>query len=89
MRTSESLFDGAPGRWAGDPYKIKLKADAELFHAKPFPVPHACEKALKMEVERLCQMGVLKRVNRSEHASPSFAIPKKDGTVRFINDFRD
>ena len=42
-----------------------------------------------MEVERLCEIGVLKKVNRSEWAAPSFIIPKKDGTVRFINDFRE
>jgi Reverse transcriptase (RNA-dependent DNA polymerase) len=41
-----------------------------------------------MEVDRLVEIGVLKKVNRSEWAAPSFIIPKKDGTVRFINDFR-
>ena len=42
-----------------------------------------------MEVDRLCQAGVLKNVNRSEWAAPSFIIPKKDGTVRFINNFQE
>ena len=32
---------------------------------------------------------MLKRVNRSEWAFPSFIIPKKDNTVRFINDLRE
>lgn len=89
LRASESLFDGTLGRWVGDPYKIKLRDGAEPFHAKPFPVPHAYERTLQMEVNRLCQIGVLKKVNRSEYASPSFIIPKKDDTVRFINDFRE
>ena len=40
-----------------------------------------------MEVERLCEIGVLTKVDRSEWAAPSFVIPKKDGTARFINDF--
>ena len=31
----------------------------------------------------------LKKVNRSEWVFPSFIIPKKDGTVRFINDLRE
>jgi hypothetical protein len=47
------------------------------------------EQTLKMEVERLCKEGVLKRTNRSEWAAPTFIIPKKDGTVRFISDFRE
>ena len=42
-----------------------------------------------MEVERLCKVGVLKKVNRSEWAAPTFIIPKKDNTVRFISDFRE
>lgn len=41
-----------------------------------------------MEVERLIQLGVLKKVSRSEWAAPTFIIPKKDGSVRFISDFR-
>ena len=31
----------------------------------------------------------LKKVNRSEWAAPAFIIPKKDGSVRFISDFRE
>ena len=77
LRTSESLFDSTLGRWVGDPYKIKLRADATPFHAKPFPVPYAYEKMLRMEVERLRKIGVLKRVNHSEYASPSFIISKR------------
>jgi hypothetical protein len=39
------------------------------------------------EVERLCQLGVLERQPASEWASPSFIIPKKDKTGRFLSDF--
>jgi hypothetical protein len=42
-----------------------------------------------MEVDRLCESGVLKKVNRSEWAAPTFIVPKKDGSVRFISDFRE
>ena len=44
---------------------------------------------LKLELERLCRIGVLKKINHSEWAAPTFIIPKKDGTVRFISDFRE
>ena len=36
---------------------------------------------------RLCQLGVLERQPASEWALPSFIIPKKDKTVRFLSDF--
>ena len=83
------LFDGTLGKWNHDPIELELKPDAQPYHARPYPVPRCHAETLKMEVERLCQVGVLKKVNRSEWAAPSFIIPKKDGTVRFINDFRE
>ena len=52
-RVSETPFDGTLGRWQGEPYKIKLKDNMEPFHAKPFPVPFACEQTLRTEVKRL------------------------------------
>jgi hypothetical protein len=33
-------------------------------------------------------LGVFKRCSDSEWAAPTFIIPKKNGTVRFISDFR-
>ena len=60
---------------------MQLKDNVEPYHAKPFPVPHAYEATLKTEVERLEKIGVLKKVNRSKWAAPSFIIPKKDKTV--------
>jgi hypothetical protein len=40
-------------------------------------------------VERLCKLGVLERQPASKWALPSFIIPKKDKTVRFLSDFRE
>ena len=85
----QTLFDGTLGRWRGEPYDIELREDAKPYHARAYPVPKAYERTLRIEVDRLCQVGVLKKVNRSEWAAPTFIIPKKDGTVRFINDFRE
>ena len=58
-------------------------------HARPFPVPKIHELTLKSEIDRLVRAGILRKVNRSEWAAPTFIIPKKDGTVRFISDFRE
>jgi hypothetical protein len=89
LKRYKSLFDGTLGHWTGDDYEIELKPDAKPYHARAYPIPKIHEKTLRMEVERLCKIGVLKRVNRSEWAAPTFIIPKKDGTVRFISDFRE
>ena len=70
-------------------YEIELQPKATPYHAKVYPIPHIHTATLKMEVERLCEAGVLKQVNQAEWAAPTFIIPKKDGSVRFISDFRE
>ena len=86
---NENLFNGTLGHWYDFAYNIELKEGAMPYHAKPYPVPRIHEATLKAEVERLCQVGVLKRVNRSKWGAPTFIIPKKDGSVHFITDFRE
>ena len=41
------------------------------------------------EVDRLVQIGVLKKINHSQWAAPCFVMPKKDQTIRFVSDFRE
>jgi hypothetical protein len=50
-------------------------------------VPKVHKETIIKEVERLCQLGVLKRQPASEWALPSFIIAKKDKTVLFLSDF--
>jgi hypothetical protein len=83
------LFDGILGKWNQDPIKLELKEGATPYHAQPFPIPKCHAETLMMEVEQLVEIGLLKKVNQSEWAAPSFIIPKKDGTVQFINNFRE
>ena len=66
-----------------------MKEGATTNHAKSYTIPKAYEQTLRLDVERLVKIGVLKRVNRSKWASPNFIIPKKDKAVRFITDFRE
>ena len=82
------LFDGTLGTWRSTPYAIQLRENVQPYHAKPFPIPRIHEQTLKVELQRLCDIGVLRRINHSEWAAPTFVIPKKDGLVRFISDFR-
>jgi hypothetical protein len=89
LEKHRSLFDGTLGKWKNEKLHIELKPGATPYHAKADPIPKSYETTLKLEVERLVQLGVLKKINRSEWAAPTFIIPKKDKTVRFISDFRE
>jgi hypothetical protein len=57
------------------------------YHGRAFPVPKIHKDTIIKEVERLCNLGVLERQSASEWALPSFIIPNKDKTVRFLSDF--
>ena len=84
----EDLFDGTLGSFHTKPVHLELKKDAVPKHHKAFPVAKIHEVTLKKELDRLCKLGVLKKSSDSTWAAPTFIIPKKNGTVRFISDFR-
>jgi hypothetical protein len=81
------LFDGTLGDWKPKPVSFQLKVGVSPYHGRAFPVPKVHKETIIKEVERLCQLGALERQPASEWALPSFIIPKKDKTVRFLSDF--
>ena len=58
------------------------------YYAKLYKIPKAYEGTTKKEVDRLVDIGLLNSIKTSEWAAPCFVIPKKDGTVRFLTDYR-
>ncbi len=50
-------------------------------------MPKIHKDTIMNKVERLYKLGVLERQPASEWALPSFIIPKKDQTVRFLSNF--
>ncbi len=86
----ESLFDGTLGTWDTEPIDLELKdPDGKPYHSRPYPVPQSQEAKLRAEIERLVSYGVLRKINRSEWASPMFTVSKKDMTLRSIADLRE
>jgi hypothetical protein len=83
------LFDGTLGDWKTKPVSFELKEGEKPYHGRAFPVPIKLKDLIKKEIKRLCKLGVLEWQPSSEWAAPSFVIPKKNHTVRFISDFRE
>jgi len=82
------LFEGKLGLWDTPPVHLELEENAKPFHAKAFPIPQVHEATIRREVERLCKEEVIEKDSDSQWAAPTFIIPKKGGTVRFVTDFR-
>ena len=79
------LFDGTLGEWNTEPINLELiDPDTKPFHARAYPVPQSQEIKLKAEIEQLVGFGVLRKINRSEWASPMFTVTKPDTTLSLL-----
>ena len=88
LQEFEELFDGTLGDWDCNTVSLQLKEGAQPYHGRLFPIPKNMWRQ-KEEIQRLCNLEVLKWQADSEWASPTFIIPKKDNTVRVVSDFRE
>ncbi len=70
--------DGALGDWKTKPVSFQLREGVSPNHGQAFTVPKIHKDTIIKEVERLHELGVLKRQPASEWVLPSFIIPKKD-----------
>ena len=88
LQNHENLFDSTLGQWKGSPYKVELWDGVTPYHTRPYAIPQAYEQTFKDKVEPLCNVGVLRKINWSKWAAPTFLIPKIDNTFWFISNFR-
>jgi hypothetical protein len=69
-----------------------METNCKPIHARAYTVPRSSEQHLQQskEIVRLVDIGVLEEDYSSEcsSCSPLFAIPKKNGTIRVVTDFR-
>jgi hypothetical protein len=91
LQKYEHLFDGALGEFNMKPISLQLMhPNCKPIHARVYTVPRSVEQQLQQskEIVRLKDIVVLEEDYSSEWASPSFANPKKNGTIRVVTDFR-
>ncbi|KAL7562592.1 hypothetical protein ACA910_015462 [Epithemia clementina (nom. ined.)] len=81
------LFSGRLGLYPDRTLHLQLKDDAVPVHHRAYSVPRNLTEAFKKELDRFVDLGILAPVGATEWTAPHFAIPQKDGRLRFISDF--
>jgi len=90
LKRHEDAFQGRAGQWNGEPIEIKLKDGVQPCWKRAYKIPQAYRELVEQEIGRLEKAGVLEKSSSpSEWGAPSFVIPKKDGGIRLLTDFRD
>lgn len=89
LKSFRVAFLGGIGKLKLKPYVLPVKKGSTPKALRPYSIPLVLRAATLKEVERLVKLGVLEPDKDSPWAAPAFIIPKKDGTVRFLTDFRE
>lgn len=75
-----NLFSEGLGLLNIPPVELEVKEDAIPFHVKPFPLPYAYEAPAKKEIERFCDIGVMKKTERANGEHPHSFNQRRKGT---------
>ncbi|NND94264.1 MAG: DDE-type integrase/transposase/recombinase, partial [Flavobacteriales bacterium] len=84
----EKLFSPELGKYVGEKIHLDIDPSVDPHRSRPYTVPHQHQGVFKEELDRLVKIGVLEEAGRSEWIAGTFIIPKKDGRIRWISDFR-
>ena len=83
------LFDGILKVYPHQLVHLDILPNVTPCHLRAYPVANIHLNVFKAELSRLCDVGILERCGASQWASPIFIITKKDGSVRWVSDFRE
>ena len=88
LKQYKTVFADGYGEMTPFKAHIKLKEDsAPIFH-KARPVPYSLREKVDKELDKQVGAGILKKVERSEWASPVVIVPKQDGSVCICSDYK-
>ena len=68
-------------------HRIEVNEGVTPIRSRSYPVSPYIQEKIDQELDSMLEMGVIER-SQSEWSSPVLMIPKKDGTYRFVVDYR-
>jgi len=84
---NKKKFEKLPDRWEWD-HEINLTEEApKELNTKAYPMTLKEEETLSQWLDEQLKAGLIAESN-SRYAAPCFFIPKKDGTLRLVQDYR-
>ena len=84
----EKLFDGKLRAFTDEKVHLDIDPSIRPHRSRPYTVPFTQRDLFRQELERLVAIGVLEKCGRADWVSGTFCIPKKDGRIRWVSDFR-
>ena len=83
-----NLFDGRLKTFKGPPVHLELIENPVPVRRRPYTIPTSQLAVFKEELHRLISIGVIEKAQRSKWIGGTIIVPKKDGRVQWITDFR-
>ncbi|KAK3930455.1 hypothetical protein KUF71_005189 [Frankliniella fusca] len=68
--------------------KLVLQKNARPIFARAYPLPYGMEEPVSKVLDKMEADGKAIRVRIADWASPALAVPKKDGSIRYVADFK-
>ena len=87
QRNFPSVFEKTLGTCTKTTASLQLKPNTKAIFRPKRPVPYAALEAVENELNRLEEIGVIKRVDFSSWAAPIVVTKKSNGSVRICADF--
>ena len=66
LRNFQPLFNGKLGRYPYAKVHLELEPNTQPAHTRPYPIAELNKKVFKLELDRLCDIGVLSPTGPSE-----------------------
>ena len=82
------MFNGTLGKHPTAKINIQLVPGAKPIYQQPYPVSFKRKPLFDRELKNMIKDGVFTKIGDSKWDFPSFIIPKKDGCVQWLSDFR-